>query len=278
MFNGITKTDTNHQNYINLFLHQKAVKNPIRRIVPANTANFIAYGISDYNIFHSDLKHLFKLRKELDQLNSTLTQVRNETGIDPDRDIKKYWSNEFINFQLSTQEKFAAVQLTNGRQMQFFMEPLSLEYSENIRQLNYPGILYYYFGDAVKQFNKPYFTIIDNQMILSNSARSLQRYLSSYNQNLLYATEKFENFDQLVADHSNISIFIHIKNSRSNIKSSLKPAYANNFKSDEYGLKEFYGLSFQWTSESEHFFSNFYAGFENNPSTTALSAVADSLN
>lgn len=277
MFNGITKTDTTQQNYINLFLNQKAVKNPIRRIAPDNTANYIAYGVSSYPVFHKDLQVLLKLRKDIDPLNETFAQIRNETGIDPDRDIKKYWGHEFITFQLSTQERFAGIQLTNGRQMQFFLEPLSLEYSENIRKLNYPGMLYYYFGDALKQFNKPYYTIIDNQMILSNSARSLQRYVNSYSRNPLYTDARFENFDQLVADHSNISIFIHIKNSRSNITSSLKRHYAGIFRSEEYGLKKFYGLSFQWTSEGEHFFTNFYSGYENKAAISDLDSVNDSL-
>ena len=128
---------------------------------------------------------LLKVRKELPNLNETIDQIRNETGINVDRDIKKYSAYEFITFQLSTQERFGAIQLTNGRQMQFFMDPISLEYAGNIRQLAYPRVLYYYFGDAFKQFNKPFFAIVDNQMIVSNSARALQRYLNRYSRNLL---------------------------------------------------------------------------------------------
>lgn len=278
MFNGITETDTSQLNYINLFLNQKAIKNPIKRIVPDNTANFISYGVSDYPLFHQDLKRLFSLRKELDKLNTTLSLVRNESGIDPDRDIKKYWDDEFITFQLSTQERFAAIKLTNGRQMQFFMEPISSKYSENIRRLNYPGILYYYFGDAFKQFNKPFFSIVDNQMIISNSPTSIQRYLTRYSRNLLFTDEKFISFDQLVADRSNISMFIHIKNSGSNISSQLKPAYASIFRSDEYQLKKFYGISYQWTSESDHFFTNFYAGYKQEQVSEENLRESDSLN
>jgi len=262
MFNGITATDTSKQNYINLFLHQKAVKNAIKRIVPANTSNFISYGISDYGIFHNDLKQLLKLRNELDKLNDGLTAIREESGINTDRDIKKYWGEEFMTFQLSTQEKFGAIQLSNGRQLQFFMEPLSSEYSEDIRHVSYPGIFYYYFGDAFKQFNKPFYTIVENHMILSNSPSSLRRYLDRYSSDLLVADERFVNFDQYVANASNISIFVHNNNSRSNYTSHLKPAYAKNFNGSGQGMRNFYGFSYQWTSESDHFFTNFYAGYK----------------
>jgi hypothetical protein len=276
MFNGITQTDTSKQNYINLFLKQKAVRNPIKRLVPDNTANYIAYGVSNYATFHRDLKRLLATRKELDKLNETLSRIRNENGIDPERDIKQYWANEFITFQLSTQEKFGAIELINGRQMRFFMDLLSSEYSEDIRHLNYPGLLYYYFGEAFRQFNKPFYTIVDNQMIVSNSPTSLRRYLSRYNRKLLYSTDMFMSFDQLLADRSNISVFVHIRNSGSNISSTLKPAYANIFKGKNYGLKDFYGLSFQWTGETDHFFTNFYAGYPQEAAANEFSE-SDSL-
>ena len=278
MFNGITDIDTSNQNYINLFLHQQAIKNTIKRVVPDNSANYIAYGMSDYLKFHKDLKRLLLLRKELDGLNTTLSQIKSESGIDPERDIEKYWADEFITFQLSTQEKYAVIQLNNGRQMQFFMEPLSTAYSQNIWHLNYPGLLYYYFGDPLKQFNKPFFTIVDNQMIISNSPESIQRYLDHYSRNLLYTNDKFMTFDQLVADRSNISIFVHVKNSNSNISSDLKPGYAKIFKSEEYGLKNFYGFSYQWTSVGDHFFTNFYAGFKQKQEPNQVTANIDSLN
>lgn len=277
MFNGMTKPDTTQNNFINLFLNQQPVKNPIKRVVPSNTANFIAYGVSNYNTFHRDLKGLLKKRNEIEKINTSLNVIREESGINVDRDIRKYWGNEFITFQLSTQEKFAAIKLTNGRQMQFFMEPLSSAYSPNIRHLNYPGLLYYYFGDGFKQFNKPFYTIVDNLMILSNSPGSLNRYLTRYSRNSLYENDRFLVFDQLVADQSNISVFVHNKNSRSNIKSLLKPEYAKALSSDNYGLKEFYGFSYQLNSENDQFFTNFYAGYAEKPADTSLSIIPDSI-
>ena len=261
MFNGITIPDTNRLNYINLFLNQKAVKSTIKRIAPGNTSNFISYGVSDYDVFHKDLKKLLNNRKELDKLNAGLAAIRDESGINTDRDIKKYWGQEFMTFQLSTQERFGIIQLTNGRQIQFFMEPLSSEYSTDIRHMNYPGLFYYYFGDAFQQFNKPFYTIVENYMILSNSPGSLRRYLDRYSRDMLTDDERFVDFDQYVTDRSNISVFVHNKNSKSNYSSHLKPAYAKSFNSPAFGLKDFYGYSYQWTSENDHFFTNFYAAY-----------------
>ena len=277
VFTGSTVTDTSKQNYFNLFLKQKAIKNTIKRVVPDNTANFISYGVSNYHEFHEGLLSLFKLRKEFDKLDGVLTKIRDESGISADRDLKKLWANEFITFQLSTQEKYAAIQLKNGRQMQFFMEPLSSRYSEEIWHIDYPGLFYYYFGDGLKQFNKPFYAILDNQMILSNSPGSIQRYLNRYSRNSLFTNTDFVHFDKLVGDQSNISIFIHNQNSASNIKSLLRPAYADVFSNPEFGFKNFYGLSYQWSSDGNRFFTTFYTGYNQNLIVDDKTTIPDSL-
>ncbi|MEO8794950.1 MAG: hypothetical protein ABI390_05750 [Daejeonella sp.] len=260
MFNGITKTDSTTLNYLNLFLHQKAVKNPITRIVPANTAYFIAFGLSNYSLFNKDLRNFYKSKKELGKLDEVINTISKETGIQANRDIQKYWGNEFVIFQLSTREKLGAIKLTNGRKLQFFMEPLSTVYSENIWRLNYPELFTNYFGEPFKQFNAPFYTIIDNYLITSNSPGSLQRFLSNYNAGKqLYSNSNFTAFNRLVADESNISIYLNVKNSYDNINSLLKRSYSKNIKSDEFGYKKFYGISYQWSSDGDHFFTNFYA-------------------
>ncbi len=281
MFNGITKTDTTSVNYINLFLHQQPVKNPIKKILPQNTANFIAYGLSNYPEFFEDLKKLFITRKEWNKLSIKIKQITKETGINPQRDIKKLWSAEFMTFQLSAQEQLGAIRVKNGSKLQFLLEPLSSAYSENIRHFNYPDFLYYYYGDPFKQFAKPYFTIIDNHLIIANSPETVQGFLDNYRaERLLYKTPEFFNLNQTIAEQSNIMIFIHVKNSGSNIKSLLKPKYAHVFFSDDFGFKNFYGISYQLTSDGGHFFSNFYAAYKqpqpasaNNPNLIESTAV-----
>lgn len=261
MFNGITTTDTLKSAYLNLFLHQKAVKNPVTQIVPENTAYYIAYGLSDYRLFARDLKAFHKQRNEVARLDEQINLISKETGIHPNRDIQKYWGNEFITFQLSNGEKLGAIKLTNGRQMKFFLQPLGSEYSENIWRMNYSGLFYNYFGEPFKKFDAPFYTIIDNYLIMSNSPGSVQRFLTNYNSdNQLYKTPKFEKFNHLIADQSNILVFIHVKNSGDNVNSLLKSSYAKTVNSKEYGFNNFYGLSYQLSSDGDHFFTNFYAG------------------
>jgi hypothetical protein len=274
MFNGLTRITESHDGYFNLFLKQKPVKNTIKRIIPYNLSNSICYGLSDYELFHTGLKRLFGIRKELAGLEEQIQLITKETGVNPDRDIKKLWRNEFSSIQLSTYENLAVIRVSNGRQMQFFFEPLSTAYSESVRKLNYGNIFYYYFGDPLKKFGKPFFAITDNLVIISNSPGTVQRFLNDYtNDRLLSNNASFTRFDQLVADQSNISFLLQLRNSESLLKTLLKKEYSQVLSSTQYGLKEFYGISYQLTSNSDHFFSNFYSGYNNTTAVTSDTLV-----
>ncbi len=264
MFNGITETSGASDSYIRLFLNQEPIKNTIKRIMPENTSNSVAYGLSDYPAYHKDLSNLFEKRKELDTLKKQLSLLTTETGINPDRDIKKLWGNELITLQLSTYEYLAIVKVTNGRSLQFYLDPLSSSYTELVRKMNYANLFYFYLGDPFKRYFKPFYSITDNLLILSNSPGTVQRFLEAYNQErFLYKSEAFHQFDQLVADQGNVSFFFHFNNSGSLLRSLLKRSYSQNFNGNKYGLKDLYALSYQLTSNKEHFFTNFYTGYKN---------------
>lgn len=264
MFSGSTKITDNKSSYIRLFLNQQPVRNTIKRIAPYNLSNSISYGLSDYTLFHSDLKNLFEQRNELIKLKDQMELITAETGIDPDRDIKKLWGNEFGTLQLSTYENLAIIRIANGRQLSFFLEPVSSPYSDIVRKLNYADLFYYYFGDPLKKFTLPFYSITDNLIIISNSPASVQQFLNDYNSGrLLFSKAAFTQFDQFIADQSNISFLMHFGNSGSLMKSLLKKTYSGSFTSEKYGLKDFYGVSYQLTSNKDHFLTNFYMGYKN---------------
>lgn len=274
MFNGISRITEKHDGYLNLFLHQKPVQNTIKRIIPTNLSNAICYGLSSYDLFNKDLNRLFRNRKEDKALEEKIQVIVSETGINPDRDIKKLWGNEFSNIQLSTYENLAVMRISNGRQLQFYLEPLSSFYSESVRKMNYESLFYYYFGDPLKKYDKPFFAVTDNLVIISNSPGTVQRFLSGYNSNkLLFNNESFIQFDQLVADQSNISFLFQFDNSKSLLGSLLKKQYSQLLTSKEHGFRNFYGLSFQLTSNTTHFFTNFYLGYKNSSAAKSDSLV-----
>lgn len=113
----------------------------------------------------------------------------------------KLWAKEMSTLHLSTTESLAIIKLSDGSKLQFSLDPMSSFYSPTVRRMNYSNLFYFYFGDPMKKFSKPFFTITDNLLILSNSPASIQRFLDNYNAGrLLYKTDSYIKFDQLVAD------------------------------------------------------------------------------
>ena len=278
IFNGLTNISDQKNNYTNLFLSQTPVKNTVKRILPYNTSNSLVYGLSNYTTFHNALSSLFKERKELDTLNKQMGRIISETGVNPDRDIKKLWGNELSTLQLSTYENLVIIKVTNGTQMQFFLEPLSSSYSEPVRKINFENLFYNYWGDPLKKYPKPFYMITDNLLILSNSPGTLLRYLKDYNsERFLLKTDAFTQFDQLVGDQSNISFILHFNNSASILKNLLKKNYAENFGSDKNGIKDLYAFSYQLASNKDHFFTNFYTGYKKIAATPDAVLSVDSI-
>jgi len=277
MFNGITKVDTLKQAYLNLFLHQQATSGTTMRLLPQSVANALQFNLSDYARFETDLRQLFKNRKELEPLTAEINRMGTETGINPERDIRNTWAQEFNTFQTANHERFGIIKVKDGRRLGFLLEPLSSEVSPEIRKLSYSNLFYFYFGDPFRSFRRPYYFISDNLVIFSNSLRGLQSYINDYKrENFLYQTPRYRTFEQLVSNQANLSLFIHNGNSRSLTRSNLKKRFSSNFTDTKGTMRNFYGLSYQWSSDDGHFFTNLYLATVPEETSTPV-PLSDSL-
>ncbi|HEY1062381.1 MAG TPA: hypothetical protein VGE44_11885 [Daejeonella sp.] len=278
MFNGISRIPTVKDSYIPIFLNQKPVKNTIKLVMPYNTASSIAYGISDYTSYKKDLNVIFEARAELDTLNRQIEKIRSETGINPERDMIKLWAKEMSTLHLSTSESLGIIKVSDGSKLQFLLDPMSSFYSPTVRRMNYSNLFYFYLGDPMKKFSKPFFTIIDNLLILSNSPSSIQRFLNDYNSGrLLHKTEAYIQFDKLVADQSNVSFVLYLNNAAVLLRNSLKSNYSQIFRSKNHGIKDLYAMSYQLTSNNEYFFTNFYTAYKNIKTASEPDLFVDSI-
>jgi hypothetical protein len=266
MFNGLSSTEVASKNYLNLFLNQKPVQNDIKKVLPENTSNFIAFGMSDVKTFRSDLKDYLNKRNELKKLEEQFQRLQNSTGVSPERDIKPFFDKEFVLIENSYGESFALIKVTNGRNINSKLQLISNPYNEIVSQLNYGDLFYYYFGEPLKSFQRPYFGVVDNYLIIANTPGIISNYISNYeNDRFLVNTNQFKDYDQLVANQSNILYFVSRKNFKRLASSKLKPKYAVPF-SQEDRFNKFYGFSYQWTSDGDHFFTNLYLSYNSTDS------------
>ena len=251
LFNGTTSLN----GYYKLFDNLTDQKTVINNILPERTANYTIYAISDYKKWLTDLSKWLSTQKGTAQMITNEENISKKYGLDLNQIFPTYFKNQFVTFQLASGEKFGGIALSNGEKVGQLLLDLSSEYAPDIKIFRESGIPYTYFGEPFKKFEKPYYTIIDNYLVMANNASSIQVFLSNYrNDNLLINDVDYQNFnDQLSA--ATLSFYINNKNSNSIFGRNLKAPYYKQYQNkDELG--NFYAFSYQLIGDKGKFLSN----------------------
>ncbi|MGV8878539.1 MAG: hypothetical protein ACOH2A_05870 [Sphingobacteriaceae bacterium] len=267
MFNGFTTLDTSFSsNYFGLFLHQKPFNNSLKDIFPYTTAYSISFAVADPHLFQKDLKALQQKQGLQNKKTLLFNQVKSGTGVDLETAFNQLLGNEFAVLTTDRQEKIGVIGLKNGSNLKPFLANISKPALENIGHFDFEELPYYLLGDAFKVFKTPYYTILDNNLILANSSSTLSNYLKIYsNRDFLNARAQYREFDALQAEQSNISFFIHIKNAMPMIKGAFRPAFNEVSNGDGFDWKNYYAASYQFTSSDDRFYTNLYFRYEEKP-------------
>ncbi|TWR31688.1 hypothetical protein FPZ43_04235 [Mucilaginibacter pallidiroseus] len=259
MFSGYSNIQQEKTgSYLNIFTAQKPVKNVLKELYPSTTAYAMTMGVSDPHKYMADLDQFqlkAGLRKEKDAL---LAKIKAETGIALRNELNSALGNEFAVVTTRYQEKFAIIDVKDGSKLFPVMSNISVMITNDIGQFNYGKVPFLLMGDAFNSFKRPYFQIMDNLLILANSAREIESFANSYlNHKLLNKTDQYLQFDNLMSERSNVAFFINFKNSQSILKSQLKTDVYSDYLNNERTFKNFYAASYQLTAADDNFYTNF---------------------
>ncbi len=259
MFNGLSAiTPNSPASYLHLFSSQQPVINNIKEVFPSTTAYSTTFGVSNTPKFINDLDH-WNAKSNLAVLKKQLFDaIKTETGVNFMKDFNQSLGHEFAILTTRFQEKLALIQLTDNQQLMPSLMNISTMEGSNIGQFKYSKIPFYLLGDAFSVFNKPYFMLVNNYLVLANTPGELRSYYECYNsQKFLNKTDEFNDFDDLLSERSNVSFFVNFKNVKQVFKRGLKPEFFYAFDSNEPGFKNFYGASFQLAASEGNFYTNF---------------------
>jgi hypothetical protein len=260
MFNGFSSLDTSfNKNYYALFLSQKPFKNTIKSIFPYTTAYSLNFALAEPGLFQADLEK-FHQKSGLESARKELfNKIKTNTGVDIQSSFTELIDHEFAIVTTDRLEKIGLVKLTNGMTLKPYLDNISKQISDDVGQLDFEDVPLFLLGDAFKVFKKPYFTIIDNNLIIANSLSTINKYLRIYQQReFLSLRSDYQQFDALQAEQSNISFFIHFRNAKPILKSTLKGEFSSIFDDKDFGWKDYYGASYQFTASDQSFYTNLY--------------------
>ncbi|ADY52312.1 hypothetical protein Pedsa_1755 [Pseudopedobacter saltans DSM 12145] len=280
MFSGTTELKNNRKEYAALFLNQSPGKNTLAEILPYDAASYIFYYVSDFEKFKSELNQLISARKETDKKNTQIQTVSQKNSINLDRELYPAIGNEFGLIQLASRDKIGIIKSNKTNRLSFILSTISSSTGEtNIRKFNDSDLLYYYLGDPFKEFRRPFYTVIENHVIIANNIITLKRFLQNYeSQNFLSRTDKNIYFQQYLSNQGNIFYFIHNGNSKGNIRAFLSRSSYRKMNGENFDWKNIYGLSIQFSADKNKFFTNLYMSkmpkaVENNVESPALDSL-----
>ena len=255
LFNGTT--DLNNLNsYEQLFANIAPQDLTIANILPQSTANYAIYNINSYENWHKKLTEWFVQQKENKQIDQQINVIDQKYRLALKQTLVSYFKNQFVTFQLNTGEKFGAVALKNGEKVNQFLMDLSSDYAPEVKIFKESNLAYAFFGTPFKKFERPFYTIIDNYLVMANHASSIQVFLSKYrNGELLINNADYMALRDQLSTQATIVYYVNNKNSNDIFGRNLKSTYYKQYQSKS-GFKDYDAFSYQLSGDNGKFLSN----------------------
>ncbi len=255
LFSGNISVE-NLNSYYKLFDELAEQKIFINTILTAETANYTIFAIPSYLPWQKELNLWFKANKQQDLVNKKIAAVNEQYHLNLNQIFPKYYKNQMVTFQLQSGEKLGAIALTNGTKVNQLLIEISADFNADIKIFKEENLLYCYFGEPFKKFNRPYYTILDNYMIVANNANTLQNFLNNYRSGkLLIQSENYINVIDQFSSSANISFYVNNKNSANIFNNNLfMPFYK--LSQAKNGLKNYNAFCCQLSGDKGKFLTN----------------------
>ena len=213
---GIASIDTSNSYFKALSLSRPAILN-IYQILSDQTAAMVALNFSDYTEFYQNFMQAFQKEepRQAYEIEKSINVLRNISGIDIEKDIFSWIGNEIAVYKLSpeygkrAEDIVITVHTPNPIDAKEKLDLLTKKISRisplKFKEINYRGytisllkingFFRMFFGRLFADIEKPYFTIMGNYVVFSNSPQTLEKviddYLAGYTLN---ANDKFIDF------------------------------------------------------------------------------------
>lgn len=259
MFNGFSQLQSDVPiGYLSLFAGQQPIVNQLKNIFPSTTAYSISFAVSNAQQFKGDLSTYFNKAGLQHERDSIFNRVKTETGTNFSKEFNQLLGNEFAVVTTRYQEKLGIITLKDGSKLKPILYNAATMSTDNVGRLNYNKLPYFLLGDAFSVFGHPWFMVIDNYLILANTEIELNSYNEAYiNRKFQSKLQQYNSFDNLLAQHSNVTWYINIKNAQSILKNDLHENFYKVYENNEPGWKDFYAASYQLITSDKKFYTGF---------------------
>lgn len=228
--NGFTNLSTENESYLEALQKSGKAERSIPKIAPKRTAVYISYGFDSFLEFYDNLETVWKenntenhdsyldgIRKVEDFLKINVEEhfvewIGDEIGL---LQIKSNFSKNANDMALVIKANDIEAAKTN---LDFVLKQIkkktpvkfkAITYKEHqINFLSIKGFFKLLLGSRFKEFDKPYFTIIDDYVVFSNNPNTLKSIITDFiEKETLSTSEDFTNFNEKFEDESSLFVY-----------------------------------------------------------------------
>ena len=200
--NGFTNTNQNTANYLKALQKSGKGKRTIDKIAPIRTAIYMSFAFDSFTEFYSNFENIQKENKEqFKTYQDNLDKVENLLKINIKDNFMSWMADELalLHMQSSTKgaikNETALVIKVNSiknaeTNLNFVLKQIKKRTPIKFKKINYKnheinylaikGFFKVFLGNLFKEFDKPYFTIIEDYVVFSNHPNTLKNIINDY--------------------------------------------------------------------------------------------------
>jgi uncharacterized protein YxeA len=227
--NGYSSLTKDKSNLLSALMESGKGEVNVGTIVPGNASYFMSLGFGNAQEFYIEMEKVLKSAEDGASFMESKEKIESYLKISIENDFLSWIENEISLIQLNSESDHNKVELAvaikhndlenTQERLDFIAQQIKkktpvkfkgIEYKgHKIQFLSIKGFFKLMFGNAFEEIDKPYYTIMEDYVVFSNSPRTIGKIITAVEEkNTLDHTEEYTLFMENFKYKSNLFIYI----------------------------------------------------------------------
>lgn len=282
LLNGYTSSPDSAKEFLGVFKGQQPQLIEAASVLPAGTLTYASFGISNFQLYNQRYDAYLEREGLANERRDKLAQLKRNYGFDPDEKIANWLGNEIVMATVpaadggtttiallssaSTAETKATLRgLENDS---IATEMLATDSSGFvIRKLPVPGMLPATFGDMFSELREPYYTIVQQYVVIAADENSLRAFIAANtNGTTLAHNRAYADFATNMSQEASLTLYASPGHCEGLLKKNASAGFGEDLKKHSGLLRRFDGAILQYsTGDNDLYYTNIF--LRHNPTT-----------
>jgi hypothetical protein len=283
LLNGYTSSPDSAKEFLGVFKGQQPQLIEAASVLPAATLTYASFGISNFQLYNQRYDAYLQREGSADARRDKLAQLKRNYDFDPDEKIANWLGNEIVMATVpaadggtttiallstaNTAEAKATLQGLEIKNDTASIEPIIDSSGFVIRKLPVPGMLPVTFGDMFRELREPYYTIVQQYVVVAPDENSLRSFIAANtNGTTLAHNRAYADFATNMSQEASLTLYASPGHCESILKKNAAPGFGEDLKKHSGLLRRFDGAILQYsTGDNDLYYTNIF--LRHNPTT-----------